>query len=93
MKECSTKKSWILKKASNMVGIGLVFLQKKQGTTRVVPYAEAVIRLEADSAARANICTCTALGAHIRIYAVVFTFGNSAHRAFIDASTASDTIG
>ena len=75
-----------------MVGIGLVFLQKKQGTTRVVPYAEAALRLEANSATGANISTGAALGAHVRVDRIVFTLGDSTHRALIDTRTASDTI-
>ena len=63
------------------------FFQKKQGTTRVVPYAEAALRLEANSATGANISTGAALGAHVRVDRIVCT-----HRALIDTRTASDTI-
>ena len=46
-----------------------------------------------DCSAWANICASTALGADFGVNRIVFAFRNSAHRAFIFASTACDAVG
>ena len=48
--------------------------------------------LLADCAAGANICASAALGANLRVNRIVLALGDSTHRAFINASTASDTF-
>jgi hypothetical protein len=49
--------------------------------------------LEGDSSAGASVSAGSALGAHIGVDTIDITFRNSAHGAFVFASTASDTIG
>ena len=48
--------------------------------------------LLADCAAGANICASAALGANLRVNRIVLALGDSTHRAFVNASTASDTF-
>lgn len=48
--------------------------------------------LERDSSAGACICASAAFGAHIGVNGITVAFGDSTHRAFVFACTASDTI-
>ena len=52
----------------------------------------AILALFADGATGADIGTCATLGAHIGVNRILLALGDSSHRTFIDASTASDTI-